>query len=143
MSKYVTLHSTITKSSLALAKSTIPTTPVPAPTVYSTPYTSLTKTPHISVLIYTLKKGAASSMLPHLVGHAIVPRGSYTGKFIASTVVPAGMTIISTTSTGYITYSYYGASGGYGSPVKISICTSSMKLTKLIKMLKSGLYTMV
>ena len=143
MSKYVTLHSTITKSSLALAKSTIPTTPVPAPTVYSTPYTSLTKTPHISVLIYTLKKGAASSMLPHLVGHAIVPRGSYTGKFIASTVVPAGMTIISTTSTGYITYSYYGASGGYGSPVKISICTSSMKLAKLIKMLKSGLYTMI
>lgn len=143
MSKYVTLHSTITSSSLALAKSTIPTAPVPAPTVYSTPYTSLSKSPHISILIYTLKKGAASSMLPHLVGHAMVPRGSYTGKFISSTVVPAGMIIISTTSTGYITYSYYGASGGYGSPVKISICTSSMKLTKLIKMLKSGLYTMV
>lgn len=97
MSKYVTLHSTITSSSLALAKSTIPTAPVPAPTVYSTPYTSLSKSPHISILIYTLKKGAASSMLPHLVGHAIVPRGSYTGKFIASTVVPAGMTIISAT----------------------------------------------
>lgn len=143
MSKYVTLHSTISSASLALAKSTIPSTPVPAPTVYSTPYTSLAKTPHISVLIYTLKKGAASSMLPHLVGHAIVPRGSYTGKFIASTVVPAGMTIISTTSTGYITYSYYGATGGYGSPLKISVCTSSMKLAKLIKMLKSGLYTML
>lgn len=36
-----------------------------------------------------------------------------------------------------------GASGGYGTPVKISVCTSSMKLTKLIKMLKSGLYTMM
>ena len=55
MSKYVTLHSTITSSSLALAKSTIPTAPVPAPTVYSTPYTSLSKSPHISILIHTLK----------------------------------------------------------------------------------------
>lgn len=143
MSKYVTLHSTITTSSLALAKSTIPVSPAPAPTVYSTPYTSLVKTPHISVLIYTLKKGAASSMLPHLVGHAIVPRGSYTATYIAGTVVPSGMTIISTTSSGYITYSYYGTSGGYGSPLKISVCTSSMKLTKLIKMLKSGVYTMM
>lgn len=143
MSKYVTLHSTITTSSLALAKSTIPVSPVPAPTVYSTPYTSLTKTPHISVLVHTLKTGSATSMLPHLAGHVIVPRGTYTGKYIASTVVPAGMTIISTTSTGHITYSHYGASGGYGSPVKISVCTSSMKLTKLIKMLKSGLYTML
>ena len=140
---YVTLKSTITSASLALAKSTIPASVVPAPTVYSTPYTSLSKSPHISILIHTLKKGATSSMLPHLVGHAIVPRGSYTGTYIASTVVPAGMTIISTTSSGYITYSYYGASGGYGTPVKISVCTSSMKLTKLIKMLKSGLYTMM
>ena len=143
MSKYVTLHSTITSSSLALAKSTIPTAPVPAPTVYSTPYTSLIKSPHISILIHTLKKGSATSMLPHLVGHAIVPRGSYTGTYIAGTVVPSGMTIISTTSSGYITYSYYGTSGGYGSPLKISVCTSSMKLTKLIKMLKSGIYTMM
>ncbi len=143
MSKYVTLHSTITKSSLALAKSTIPTAPVPAPTVYSTAYTLLPKSPHISILIYTLKKGAASSMLPHLVGHVIVPRGSYTATYIAGTVVPSGMTIISTTSSGYITYSYYGTSGGYGTPLKISVCTSSMKLTKLIKMLKSGLYTIL
>lgn len=67
MSKYVTLHSTITSSSLALAKSTIPTAPVPAPTVYSTPYTSLSKSPHISILIHTLKKGSATSMLPYLV----------------------------------------------------------------------------
>ena len=142
MSKYVTLHSTITSSSLALAKSTIPTAPVPAPTVYSTPYTSLSKSPHISILIHTLKKGSATSMLPYLVGHVIVPRGSYTATYIAGTVVPSGMTIISTTSSGYITYSYYGTSGGYGSPLKISVCTSSMKLTKLIKMLKSGIYTM-
>ena len=144
MSKYITLPSTVTSASLGLVKgSTTSKTIVSSPTVYTIPYYKLTSAPHISVLIHTLKKGSATSMLPYLVGHTISFRGSHTSIKIGGATIPTGSIIISTTASGLITYSTYYYTGGYFHyPLKVSVYTSTMKLSTLVKMLKSGSYTM-
>lgn len=145
MSKYVTLPSTVTKTTLGLTKSIVTSPATTVPTVYTTPYHKLTTAPHISVLIHKIRTGHATSMLPYLVGRSLVPRG-YMGhtKKIGSTIIPATSTIISVTSTGLITYFGYGYTGGYfGKPVHVYTFTSTMTISKLVKTLKGGSMTLI
>ena len=147
MSKYVTLHPTITTTTLSLAKSTMATTPSSMPTIYSTPYYKLPTTPHISVLIHKLKTSYSHALLPHLVGRTIAPRGAKPCITLGGVKIPATMTILSVTSTGivkyfgyYHIYHYVGASCVV---TGIKTYTSTVTITKLIKMLKSGSYTLL
>lgn len=146
MSKYITLSSTVTPHTLSLAKSLItPAKVCPPITAYTTHHSKLSASPHISVLVHALKTGSPLTMLPYLVGRKIVVRGTHFSSIkIGATAIPTGSVIISTTSTGLITYSKYAYTGGYAHyPLKVSVSTSTTTLTGLIKMLKSGLYTIL
>lgn len=144
MSKYITLPSTITMTTLTLAKSLsskpVSTSPV---ITYITP---ATVKPHISKVICTLKASSTpATMLPYLVGYKIALRGTH-HKYvrIASSKIPTSLVIVSTTSTGVITYTGMSYSGGYAHyPVHVFPYTSTTTLTGLIKMLKSGMYTLL
>ena len=144
MSKYITLPSTVTTTTLSLVKAV---SPAPAPTsvpvvTYSKPYYKLAKKPHISVLIHSLKtSGTPSSMLPYLVGLKLALRGTH-HKYvrIAPFKIPTSYVIISATSTGVITLS---GLSHHGYPVKLHVSTFTVSLTVLIKMLKSGTYTLL
>lgn len=113
MSKYITLPSTITMTTLALAKSLsskpVSTSPV---ITYLTP---ATVKPHISKVICTLKASSTpATMLPYLVGYKIALRGTrHKYVRIASSKIPTSLVIVSTTSTGIITYTGMSYSGGY------------------------------
>lgn len=144
MSKYITLPSTITMTTLALAKSLsskpVSTSPV---ITYLTP---ATVKPHISKVICTLKASSTpATMLPYLVGYKIALRGTrHKYVRIASSKIPTSLLIVSTTSTGIITYTGMSYSGGYlHYPVHVFPYTSTTTLTGLIKMLKSGMYTLL
>lgn len=144
MSKYITLPSTITMTTLALAKSLsskpVSTSPV---ITYLTP---ATVKPHISKVICTLKASSTpATMLPYLVGYKIALRGTrHKYVRIASSKIPTSLVIVSTTSTGIITYTGMSYSGGYlHYPVHVFPYTSTTTLTGLIKMLKSGMYTLL
>jgi len=144
MSKYITLPSTITMTTLALTKSllTKPVSALPV-TTYITP---ATVKPHISKVICTLKASSTpATMLPYLVGYKIALRGTR-HKYVCvhSAKIPTSLVIVSTTSTGIITYTGMSYSGGYAHyPVHVFPYTSTMSLTSLIKMLKSGMYTLL
>lgn len=144
MSKYVTLHPTITATTLSLAKSIIPTA---TPIVYSTPYYKLPTTPHVSVLIHKLKTSYSHALLPHLVGRTIAPRGTKPCITLGGVKIPATMTILSVTSTGVIKYFGYSHIYHYVGAscivTGIKTYTSTVTITKLIKMLKSGSYTLL
>ena len=143
MSKYITLPSTVTTTTLSLVKSLAPApAPAPVPVVYTTPYYKLAKTPHISVLIHSLKTSdTPSSMLPYLVGLKLALRGTH-HKYvrISPFKIPTSYVIISATSTGVITLS---GLSHHGYPVKLHVSTFTVSLTVLIKMLKSGTYTLL
>lgn len=144
MSKYITLPSTVTMTTLALTKSllTKPVSALPV-TTYITP---ATVKPHISKVICTLKASSTpATMLPYLVGYKIALRGTH-HKYVCvhSVKIPTSLLIVSTTSTGIITYTGMSYSGGYlHYPVHVFPYTSTTTLTVLIKMLKSGMYTLL
>lgn len=144
MSKYITLPSTVTMTTLALTKS-LSTKPVSASPV-TTYITPATVKPHINKVICTLKASSTpATMLPYLVGYKIALRGTH-HKYvrIASSKIPTSLLIVSTTSTGIITYTGMSYSGGYAHyPVHVFPYTSTTTLTYLIKMLKSGMYTLL
>ena len=144
MSKYVTSHPTITATTLSLAKSIIPTT---TPIVYSTPYYKLPTTPHVSVLIHKLKISYSHALLPHLVGRTIAPRGTKPCITLGGVKIPATMTILSVTSTGVIKYFGYSHIYHYVGAscivTGVKTYTSTITIAKLIKMLKSGSYTLL
>ena len=144
MSKYITLPSTVTTTTLSLVKSLAPApAPAPAPVIYST---VMTKKPHISKVIYTLKTSSKpSTMLPYLVGYKIALRGTHhTHLRVHGAKIPTSSVIVSTTSTGIITYTGMTYSGGYAHfPVHVFPYTSKTTLAGLIKMLKSGKYTLL
>nr|DAJ41370.1 MAG TPA: hypothetical protein [Caudoviricetes sp.] len=144
MSKHITLPSTVTMTTLALTKSLsskpVSTSPV---ITYITP---ATVKPHISKVICTLKASSTpATMLPYLVGYKIALRGTH-HKYVCvhSVKIPTSLLIVSTTSTGIITYTGMSYSGGYAHyPVHVFPYTSTTTLTGLIKMLKSGMYTLL
>ena len=144
MNKYITLPSTVTMTTLALAKSLsskpVSTSPV---ITYLTP---ATVKPHISKVICTLKASSTpATMLPYLVGYKIALRGTR-HKYVCvhSAKIPTSLVIVSTTSTGVITYTGMSYSGGYAHyPVHVFPYTSTTTLASLIKMLKSGMYTLL
>ena len=144
MSKYITLPSTVSATTLALTKS-LSAKPVSASPVI-TYITSATVKPHISKVIYTLKASSTpATMLPYLVGYKIALRGTH-HKYVCvhSVKIPTSLLIVSTTSTGIITYTGMSYSGGYAHyPVHVFPYTSTTTLTGLIKMLKSGMYTLL
>lgn len=137
MSKYVILPSTITKTSLRLAKYAA-TAGIPSPVVFTKHYTVVPGAPHISKIIYTLKKGAhPASMLPYLIGRTIVYRGNGTGK---------GATITKTSSSGLIHLFYYSPYYHYvgtSATVKYKPTTIVVSLSSFIKYLSNGLYTLI
>ena len=143
MSKYITLPSTVSATTLSLVKRISPA-PAPAPVItYSKPATT---SPHISKVIYTLKTSSTpASMLPYLVGYKIALRGTHhTHLRVHGAKIPTSSVIVSTTSTGIITYTGMTYSGGYAHfPVHVFPYTKTITLTSLIKMLKSGKYTLL
>ena len=102
----------------------------------------MTKKPHISVLIHSLKTSSKpSTMLPYLVGLKLALRGTrHTHVCIAPFKIPTSYVIISTTSSGIITLS---GLSHHGYPVKLHVSTFTVSLTCFIKMLKSGTYTLL
>ena len=145
MSKYITLPSTITMTTLALTKS-LSSVPVKVSTPVITYITPATVKPHISKVICTLKASSTpATMLPYLVGYKIALRGTH-HKYVCvhSVKIPTSLLIVSTTSTGIITYTGMSYSGGYAHyPVHVFPYTSTTTLATLIKMLKSGTYTLL
>ena len=145
MSKYITLPSTITMTTLALTKS-LSSAPVKVSTPVITYITPATVKPHISKVICTLKASSTpATMLPYLVGYKIALRGTH-HKYVCvhSVKIPTYLLILSTTSTGIITYTGMSYSGGYAHyPVHVFPYTSTTTLATLIKMLKSGTYTLL
>lgn len=147
MAKYVKLLPTVTTTSLTLAKSSITSSTTTPVLVYTTPYHKLLRPLHISVLIHKLRTAYSTSLLPHLVGRTITPRGTLPHYHIAGYKIPASMTILSVTSSGIIKYFGYTHTGKYvGTSYKVTSIhtyTSTISITKLIKMLKSGAYTLL
>ena len=145
MSKYITLPSTVTMTTLALTKS-LSSVPVKVSTPVITYITPATVKPHISKVICTLKASSTpATMLPYLVGYKIALRGTH-HKYVCvhSVKIPTSLLIVSTTSTGIITYTGMSYSGGYAHyPVHVFPYTSTTTLATLIKMLKSGTYTLL